>query len=52
MAGHEFSRSPQQVPLVSTAHRTIKTAIPAPGTEQILKNLDRHESRSMHGQFP
>lgn len=52
MAGHEFSRSPQQVPFVSTAHRTIKTAIPAPGTEQILDNLDRHESRSMHGQFP
>jgi 4-aminobutyrate aminotransferase-like enzyme len=37
---------------VSTAHRTIKTAIPAPGTEQILDNLDRYESRSMHGQFP
>lgn len=52
MAGHEFSRSPQQVPLVSTAHRTIKTAIPAPGTEQILDTLDRYESRSMHGQFP
>ena len=52
MAGHEFSRSPQQVPFVSTAHRTIKTAIPAPGTEQILDNLDRYESRSMHGQFP
>ena len=52
MAGHEFARSPQEVPFVSTAHRTIKTAIPAPGTEQILENLDRHESRSMHGQFP
>lgn len=52
MAGHEFSRSPQDVPFVSTAHRTIKTAIPAPGTEQILDTLDRYESRSMHGQFP
>ncbi|MDO9216709.1 MAG: aminotransferase class III-fold pyridoxal phosphate-dependent enzyme, partial [Lacisediminimonas sp.] len=52
MAGHEFSRSPQQVPFVSTEHRTIKTAIPAPGTEQILATLDRYESRSMHGQFP
>jgi 4-aminobutyrate aminotransferase-like enzyme len=52
MAGHEFFRSPQQVPFVSTAHRTIKTAIPAPGTEQILASLDRYESRSMHGQFP
>lgn len=52
MAGHEFSRSPQHVPFVSTAHRTIKTAIPAPGTEQILDTLDCYESRSMHGQFP
>ena len=52
MAGHEFSRSPQQVPFVSTKYRTIKTAIPAPGTEQILASLDRYESRSMHGQFP
>jgi 4-aminobutyrate aminotransferase-like enzyme len=52
MAGYEFSRSPRQVPFVSTNYRTIKTAIPAPGTEQILANLDRYESRSMHGQFP
>lgn len=52
MAGYEFSRSPQQVPFVSTEHRTIKTAIPAPGTEQILDTLDCYESRSMHGQFP
>lgn len=52
MAGHEFSRSPQQVPFVSTEHRSIKTAIPAPGTEEILASLDRYESRSMHGQFP
>lgn len=52
MAGHEFSRSPQKVPFVSTKHRTIKTAIPAPGTEQILATLDCYESRSMHGQFP
>ena len=52
MAGHKFSRSPQQVPFVSTEHRTIRTAIPAPGTEQVLASLDRYESRSMHGQFP
>jgi 4-aminobutyrate aminotransferase-like enzyme len=52
MAGYEFSRSPRKVPLVSTKHRTIQTAIPAPGTEQILAELDRYESRSMHGQFP
>ena len=52
MAGYEFSRSPVQVPTVSTKYRTIKTAIPAPGTEQILAELDQYESRSMHGQFP
>ena len=52
MAAYQFSRSPQSVPLVQTAHRTIKTPIPAPGTEQILATLDGYESRSMHGQFP
>jgi 4-aminobutyrate aminotransferase-like enzyme len=52
MANHQFCRSPQSVPFVNTKHRTIKTAIPAPGTEEILANLDCHESRSMHGQFP
>jgi 4-aminobutyrate aminotransferase-like enzyme len=52
MAGYEFSRSPVQVATVSTKYRTIKTAIPAPGTEQILAELDKYESRSMHGQFP
>lgn len=52
MAGYEFSRSPQKVPFVKTHYRTIQTAIPAPGTEQILSELDRYESRSMHGQFP
>lgn len=52
MAGYEFSRNPRKVPLVSTQHRSIQTPIPAPGTEQILAELDRYESRSMHGQFP
>ena len=52
MAAYQFSRSPQSVPLVQTAHRTIQTPIPAPGTEQILATLDGYESRSMHGQVP
>ena len=52
MAGYEFSRRPQKVQYVSTKYRTIKTAIPAPGTEEILSRLDQYESRSMHGQFP
>jgi len=52
MAGYSFSRSPKNVPLVSTRFRAIKTPIPAPGTETILQDLDRYESRSMHGQLP
>lgn len=52
MSGYEFSRKPKQVPQVRSAHRLIQTAIPAPGTEAILEELDRVESRSMHGQLP
>lgn len=52
MAGHAFSRDPQPVPPVSTPHRVIKTAIPSPGTREILERLDASESRSMHGQLP
>ncbi len=52
MAGYEFSREPVTVPLVSTAHRTIQTPIPAPGSCDILDRLDEVESRSMHGQLP
>ncbi|MEW6055123.1 MAG: aminotransferase class III-fold pyridoxal phosphate-dependent enzyme [Bdellovibrionota bacterium] len=52
MAGYQFSRAPKKVPLIETKHRTIKTEIPTPGTEQILNQLDQVESRSMHGQLP
>lgn len=52
MAGYDFSRKPQAVAPVSTAHRKIQTAIPVPGTEAILEKLDHYESRSMHGQLP
>jgi 4-aminobutyrate aminotransferase-like enzyme len=52
MAAHAFSREPNNVPLVATAHRSIKTAIPAPGTREILERLEACESRSMHGQLP
>ena len=52
MSGYEFSRKPKQVPQVRSAHRLIQTPIPAPGTEAILEELDRVESRSMHGQLP
>lgn len=52
MAAYSFSREPQTVPLVATQHRLIQTAIPAPGTAEILQQLDTFESRSMHGQLP
>jgi 4-aminobutyrate aminotransferase-like enzyme len=52
MASYSFSRQPQTVPMVSTAHRKIATAIPAPGTAELLARLEQCESRSMHGQLP
>lgn len=52
MSDHFFSRKPQAVPGVETRHRRIATAIPAPGAEDILAELEAFESRSMHGQLP
>ena len=52
MSGHSFSRKPVKVPTLKTKHREIKTAIPCPGTEEILITLERVESRSMQGQLP
>lgn len=52
MASHTFPREPQKVPFVETAHRTIMTAIPVPGSREILERLERCESHSMHGQLP
>ena len=37
MAPYTFSSEPQKVPNVATAHRLIQTAIPAPGTREILE---------------
>ena len=34
------------------ANRLIHTAIPTPGTFEILNRLEQCESRSMHGQLP
>jgi 4-aminobutyrate aminotransferase-like enzyme len=52
MAAHSFTRQPQLVPAVLTANRLIQTAIPTPGTREILERLETCESRSMHGQLP
>ncbi len=47
-----FSRKSKKVELIHTNNRLIKTEIPCSGTEEILKRLDKFESRSMHGQLP
>jgi 4-aminobutyrate aminotransferase-like enzyme len=52
VASHSFSRTPIKVELVNTENRFISTAIPAPGTKELLEKLDKFESRSMHGQLP
>ena len=38
--------------IIETQNRLIKTRIPAPGTNKILKSLEKNESRSMQGQMP
>ena len=49
---YQFSQTPVNVPLVSTQYRKIKTSIPAPETVKVLLDLEKYESRSMHGQLP
>ena len=49
---HQFSQTPVNVPFVATKYRKIQTAIPAPETLEILLDLEKYESRSMHGQLP
>ena len=38
--------------IIKTKNRYIFTKIPAPGTKEIFKNIQKFESRSMHGQIP
>jgi 4-aminobutyrate aminotransferase-like enzyme len=52
MTAYNFSREPKNVQFIKTKNREIKTKIPAPGTIEILDELDKYESRSMHGQLP
>lgn len=49
---YEFSREPVEVPSIETKYRTIKTHIPCPGSNAILSELEKYESRSMQGQMP
>ena len=37
---------------IKTKNRLINTKIPAPGTYKLFKEIQKNESRSMHGQLP
>lgn len=52
MSDFRFKIKPIKVAKINTKFRKIKTRIPAPGTINILKSLDKFEARSMHGQIP
>lgn len=52
MSHVHFNPTSQKVPLIKTPYRLIKTKIPAPGTNKILRDLGKYESNSMHGQLP
>ena len=52
MADYTLNQTPREVPFVQTKYRTIKTKIPVPGSIPIFKELEKYESRSMHGQLP
>ncbi|MFC1674280.1 aspartate aminotransferase family protein [Candidatus Omnitrophota bacterium] len=52
MTSYNFLRVPKRVPLINTKYRKIKTEIPVPESISILEDLDKYESRSMHGQLP
>ena len=38
--------------MIKTKNISISTKIPAPGNRQLIKKLNKVESRSMHGQLP
>lgn len=52
MSGYTFSLTPKDVPFVKTRFRRIKTRIPVPESIPIFEDLEKYESRSMHGQLP
>ena len=49
---YQFSQTPVDVLSVNTKYRKINTAIPAQETLKVLLDLEKYESRSMHGQLP
>ncbi|MCK4308081.1 aspartate aminotransferase family protein [candidate division WOR-3 bacterium] len=52
MSGYIIPLIPKKVPTVKTQFRQIKTEIPVPESTSIFRDLEKYESRSMHGQLP
>lgn len=52
MAGYAFSKKPIPTEPVHSSYRNIQTLLPVPESIPLLDDLDRYESRSMHGQMP
>ncbi|HBF36349.1 MAG TPA: aspartate aminotransferase family protein [Firmicutes bacterium] len=52
MSGFQFSFTPKTVPQINTQYRRIVTKIPVPESIEILQDLNKYESISMHGQLP
>lgn len=52
MSNYDFSHEPINVPVVNSKYRKIATKLPVPESLHILEDLEKYESRSMHGQFP
>ncbi len=52
MSGWNFNMTPVRVPKVRTRYRKIVTKLPVPESLSLFKDLEKYESRSMHGQMP
>jgi len=53
MSSYQISwKNPKDVPQISTKYRNIQTKIPVPESISLFEELEKYESRSMHGQLP
>lgn len=52
MSTYQLSYEPKDVPKIKTKFRNIITKIPVPESLHVFEDLDKYESRSMHGQLP
>lgn len=52
MSEFKFRLDPAAVPKVETKHRRIVTAMPAPGTREVMESIGRYESSNAMDQLP